>query len=238
MSWRLNNQHLSQLEYKILSLRDNSSDSISLNDIFEDEASSVTQQPSRRRDFDEPDSSYGTSKRGSTQSPEKENSYGLSKFARVLTGNRGNRSASGVGRCGRQQDEGFEDIHTVHREEVPLSVPQTDTSQVDKCCEDLSTGIQKSTVEMAQLIHDSVQSCTRLAILQDIICERRCNDYPPTLEQLQERMQYERYSPNKHSFILFSRHRLSGWEHTHAYHDCNWRKSWCPCCLLYTSRCV
>lgn len=51
-------------------------------------------------------------------------------------------------------------------------------------------------------------------------------------EILQERANYERFSSNRHSFVLFSRHTLRGFQHVHAIHDCTWRKSYCSCSIV------
>ena len=42
-----------------------------------------------------------------------------------------------------------------------------------------------------------VQEGSRSIILQDIICERRCPENPPTVDKRQERWRADKFSPNK-----------------------------------------
>lgn len=108
---------------------------------------------------------------------------------------------------------------------VPECVSSPDR-KIENYWENITTGIQCSETEMAQFVLNALQKGGRQALVQDIICEQRDGNYSPTLARLQERLQYEKYSPYKHGLVFFSRHRRSGWKHAHAY------PSWCACAII------
>lgn len=94
------------------------------------------------------------------------------------------------------------------------------------------TGERKDLPEMAKQIYDAIRESPRMVVLQDLICSRRDTSGVTALARLEERIKYERYNPKKSEFVLFSFHRLTGFEHYHAYHLCTYRKSYCSCSIV------
>lgn len=92
--------------------------------------------------------------------------------------------------------------------------------------------------EMAKKISNSLRESARIFVLQDIVCSRRDPTGRTAMERMEERFQYEKFSPNKLDFVLFSFHRRSGWEHFHAYHSCSYRKSYCSCGMFKTQNVI
>lgn len=156
-------------------------------------------------------------------------STGLSGFARVVSQFTGRRSPRRDVRAGSSHDKDHGTLYNIFGEEVSAKDVEEPTYEIDCCWKQQGFDSHK---QIAGLIFTSVSECPRSFLLQGIVCERRSFTNPPTMERLSERLRYRRFSPSKHAFVMFSRHGLRGWEHTHAIHDCSWRKSWCPCGIM------
>lgn len=112
------------------------------------------------------------------------------------------------GRSREEKDTGR--LCHVYTEEMPSTSTQDTTVKTPGCWQDSGMGLHYDHQGFADVIFEALQSGSRGFVVNNIICEWRNPDNPPTLERLQERVRYERYSPSKHSFVLFSRHRCSG----------------------------
>lgn len=167
-------------------------------------------------------------------SAQETNSQQLSELYRIISG--GEHVSGGSVRSSRRKRRASnEELNSVHRFHSRLTSPSaspTRTSGLGSYWKNVTTGICLTTEHLAHIIFESIQGDSRGTILQDIVCERRNPDNPRTMETLQERLQSERFNSHPHCFVFFSGHRLLRWEHTHTYHDCSYRKSWCSYSIM------
>lgn len=137
-------------------------------------------QPSGFRSFNGDSEATTTSKRAHSS---EEGEIALSKFRRNdLFGD--SRSSCGDRRDRQRSPDISPSVASIYRNSLFEETIQVNNEKVSEYWESVGTGEQLNLLGISSIILKAMQLSGRQCLLQDIICERRCIDNPPTMERL------------------------------------------------------